>query len=62
MNKKAAFRRMTEHPLFKLWVNRQLWYHGETPEQRAEKDMKEKNLRVEIKEDGKWTEAGNELA
>lgn len=54
MNKRRAFRRMTEHALFKLWVNRQLWFKGESPEQRVEKDMQDNNLRIEIKDGKQW--------
>lgn len=53
-NKRAAFRRMTEDPKFKVWLNRQLWFKGIVPEERVKKDMQEKNLKVEGKKDGKW--------
>lgn len=56
LNKKAAFRRMTEDKRFKAWINRQLWFRGEPPEKRAERDMAAKNLRVEVRRNGKWEE------
>lgn len=56
LNKKAAFRRMVAHPKFKVWINRQVWFRGEPPEKRAERDMARKNLKVEIRRNGKWEE------
>lgn len=53
-NKKAAFRRMAETTLFKVWVNRELWHRGETPEEKTEKDMSPNNLRIEGRVDGNW--------
>lgn len=53
-NKKAAFRRMAESPKFKLWLNRQLWFHGILPEQRVVQDMAPENLRIEGRRNGKW--------
>src|SRR5260370_29555541 len=38
-NKKLAWRRMTQHPKFKVWLNRQLWFRGEPPEDRVARDM-----------------------
>lgn len=57
-NKKAAFRRMTEHPKFKVWLNREIFRLDGKPsaEEKAEKDMEPKNLRVEVKQDKKWVE------
>ena len=53
-NKQAAWRRMAEHPRFKVWLNRQLWYGGMLPEMRAAKDMTPQNLKIEGKKNGKW--------
>jgi protein subunit release factor B len=53
-NKKAAFVRMTEHPKFKVWLNRQIYQAGETPEQRVEKDMRRSNLKIEAFQDDVW--------
>ena len=46
-NKRSAFRKMAESSKFKVWTNRQLFFNGETPEERVEKDMKPENLRIE---------------
>lgn len=53
-NKKAAFRRMTEHPKFKIWINRKIFYAGKSPEQRVREDMKPENLRVEEFREDEW--------
>jgi hypothetical protein len=53
-NKKAAFRRMTEHPKFKIWMNRKIWLDGKTPEQKVREDMQPWNLRVEEYKDNEW--------
>lgn len=54
LNKRKAFLRMTEHPKFKVWVNRQVWFRGEPPEERVKRDMEPRKLRVEVREEGKW--------
>lgn len=53
-NKKAAFRRMTQHPRFKVWINRQVWFRGESPEERVRQDMEPSKLRVEVRDGGQW--------
>lgn len=53
-NKRTAFERMAAHPKFKLWLNQQLML--ETPEERVARDMNPRNLKVEVKENGKWVE------
>jgi protein subunit release factor B len=55
-NKKAAFRRMTEHPKFMTWLNREIFRLSGKPsaEELTEKDMEPQNLRVEVKQDKKW--------
>jgi len=55
-NKHAAWRRMAAHPRFKVWLNRQLWYGGALPEQRAKRDMNLSNLKIEGKKNGKWVD------
>lgn len=45
-NKRAAFRRMTEHPKFRLWVNRQLLGNPLPPEEQVELDMAPSNLLI----------------
>lgn len=56
-NKKIAFRRLVEHPKFKLW-NMQKCHEiieGITLEEKVDKMMDEKNLKIEtINEEGEW--------
>lgn len=58
-NKKTAFRRMAEHPLFRAWVARQSLQYKEIQE-RIAKEVEaslanESNLNIEIRNDkGKW--------
>ena len=57
-NKKIAFKRLTEHPKFKLWLTRVFneIITGETIEEKVEKSMTENNLKIEVKDEkGKWT-------
>lgn len=55
-NKKLAFRHMTEHPKFKIWLNREIFrrYGKPSPEEQAKQDMIPDNLKVEVRENGKW--------
>ena len=55
-NKKAAFRRMTEHPKFMVWLNREIFRLDGKPsaEELAEKDMEPRKLRVEVRQGSKW--------
>ena len=53
-NKKLAFGRMARHPKFKIWVNRQVWFRGESPERRVERDMEPEKLLVEVRGEGGW--------
>lgn len=55
-NKKAAWRRMTEHPKFMVWLNREIFrLDGKpSPEEKVEKDMAPDNLKVEVRTDRKW--------
>ena len=58
-NRKAAFKRLIEHPKFMLWHTRKCneVITGQTLEQRVKEMMKLKNLKVEIiNEEGKWEE------
>jgi len=58
-NKQTAFKRMTQHPRFKNWINRKCWemIDNETIEQRVEKAMADENLKVEVKDErGRWIE------
>jgi hypothetical protein len=54
-NKKNAWRRLCEHPKFKIWVNRKLYFDSEPPEKWVEKQMQPGNLRTEVRENGRWT-------
>lgn len=45
---------MVNSPKFRVWVNRQAWFRGESPEQRVERDMAPGNLRMEVRRNGKW--------
>lgn len=44
---------MVADPKFKIWINTQL-YGLELAESKVARDMAEKNIRVEVKKDGKW--------
>jgi len=55
VNKKNALRRMTEDPRFQTWLNREIFYHDKSPEQRIKEDMSLDNLRFEtVDESGAW--------
>lgn len=55
-NKKAAFRRMTAHPKFKIWLNREIFARAgrPSPEELVKQDMEPGNLRVETRPNGRW--------
>lgn len=57
-NKKLAWKRMTEDPKFRVWVNREIFRRDgiPSPEEKVKRDMQPDNLRVEVREGGKWTE------
>lgn len=57
LNLRSAFKRLVNHPKFKIWHNRKCVEieRGISIEQLVEEQMAEENLKVEIKEDGKWT-------
>src|SRR3990167_6799924 len=58
-NKRTAFRRMAESPGFNAWA-RQVAAElasGKTLEQRVDEAMDEKNIRVEVRVEGKWVAA-----
>ena len=56
-NKKKAFRRMLENPEFKLWhklqVAKKMGLLADAEEE-VEKAMAEKNLKIEVMENGRW--------
>lgn len=55
-NKEKAFLSLTKQPKFKLWLNSKLYeiQNKQTIEDAVEKMMAPENLRIQIKEDGKW--------
>jgi len=56
-NKKAALKRLVEHPKFKIWNNRKCHeiMSGKTLDQIVEEMMDDKNLKVEVKDEkGRW--------
>lgn len=56
-NKTIAFRRMAESKEFKAWHKIEVAKHNGTliqAEENVKKAMNPKNIRVEIKENGKW--------
>jgi len=57
-NKKIALKRLVKHPKFKIWHSRKCMeiIEGKTIEEKVEEMMDEKNLKFEVKEEGKWTE------
>lgn len=56
-NRKIAFKRLVGCAAFKIWMSRELLARDgvPTPEERVEKDMEPDNLRIEVRQDGKWT-------
>lgn len=54
-NKRAALERLAATPHFQYWVRESL-REGPSVEERVEKQMAEKNIRTEIRVDGKWVE------
>ena len=57
-NKKAAFKRLTEHPKFKLW-NARICHEimsGKTIEERVEESMISDNLKIEQYIEDHWEE------
>ena len=56
-NRKAALKRLVEHPKFKLWNNRKCHeiMSGKTLDQIVKEMMDDKNLKFEVKnEEGRW--------
>lgn len=52
-NKRAAFRKMAESPIFKGWLALQL-SNGPTPEEYVAQTLTTENLRIETRESGTW--------
>lgn len=59
-NKKAAWKKMVETPQFKYWVAEETGRH-ERRERWMKEMMDDKNLQVEVKQDGKWVIASEPL-
>ena len=57
-NQKEALNSLMENPRFRLWFNRKIYeaLGNETIEEKVEKQIQDKNLKVEGKENGKWSE------
>lgn len=55
-NKKAAFRRMAETPKFQAWL-RQMRGQVTLAEIEASEQMRPRNIKTEVKVNGKWVEA-----
>ena len=58
-NRKEALARLTASSKFRIWVNRRAHeiITGETIEQEVDRMMQPENLKIEVRENGKWTEA-----
>ena len=56
-NKKLAFRRMTQDVKFQVWLQREMHRRRgiPSPEERVASDMQPDNLKVEVRENGRWT-------
>lgn len=56
-NKRLALKRLTQSDKFKLWVQRMSFEvsTGETLDQRVNRAMDSKNLKIEVKNNNKWT-------
>ena len=59
-NKHIAFKRLTNDPQFKLWIQRRVneIETGKTLEQKVSEDMRDENLKIEAidADSGGWTE------
>ena len=56
-NKKLAFKRLTNSPIFKLWIQKKAFEVTEGPKkikEQVDKMMHEDNLLIETKDGGKW--------
>jgi protein subunit release factor B len=57
LNKRLAFKRLTETAKFKMWLAQEAYIRqgNKSPEQRVKEMMEPANLRTEVKVDGKWS-------
>lgn len=53
-NKKIAFLKLVKTPAFRVWLGKLLLLEGPPAEVRVAEQMREENLAVEGKKDGKW--------
>lgn len=55
-NKSTAFKRLSENPKFRIWLNQKVYEHdlGKTIEQKVDEMMNEKNIQIETRETGRW--------
>lgn len=62
-NQKEAFTKLMEHPKFKIWHNNKVYeiLTKKTIAQRVEDEMNDKNIKQEIRVNGKWVEIPKEL-
>jgi len=63
LNKKIAFKRLTESQIFKLWLNKKIFEMSVDEreiEKQADLSMRENNLKIEYKKNGKWIEENDE--
>lgn len=56
-NRRAAWKRMAEHPKMRAWISAEIMRRSgnKTPEQLVKEMMEPQNLKIEGKSDGKWT-------
>ena len=57
-NRTIAFRRLTKNPKFKLWLSMKSMEVMDkmTLEEKVDKMIKPENIKVEVKENGKWVD------
>jgi len=63
INKRIAFRRLVESQKFKLWMNKKIFELSidmKELERQVNLMMREGNLKIEGKEDGKWVDINGE--
>lgn len=53
-NKRAAFKRMVEHPKFKVYINAMLYGQGRAEREVEEMMARKRDFRTEVKVNGKW--------
>jgi protein subunit release factor B len=63
-NKKTAFIRLTEHPKFKVWIQKRVYeiIEKETIDEKVEEAVKSENLKIEvINSEGQWEEINEDV-